>query len=405
MNKIVIGSDEGTYTVTNGARTITLAGLSFTPSNEQLAYIYNKTQDKLYYAPGEGLAKATLAGLVITIDASFPVLATGDVLHIQMWRPAKTMVTSNWFNGTWGTYSNATGDFIATITNATKNITITGLPFTLDVINLVGGNIFKISNGIVSVQPMTNISVSGGVITLGDALNFVTGDTVVVILRGPDKSYDKSLDVLKIINQNPDYGHYTSVETLVAESAVKGSQASADAGGDTDTIVDADGAFSIASTAVGYKAYQTTDCQNANVTSVDSATTIQTGTLSGDATWASKAYSLPLVKRYEIPMEGYNNLTMHYYLSNGASLNTYMKIYGTLNPAATADADTSWVDMSLAILGNADGINVGANTTVENLIVIPAGKTMLKYMIKLVVEYSVAGTPTNTYNVYIKKSS
>jgi len=84
MKKILVGSDQGNYSVTNGARTITLSGLSFTPTIEQLAYVFNKTQDTLYYAPIATKALCTLSGLVITIDSSFDVLATGDEIHIQL---------------------------------------------------------------------------------------------------------------------------------------------------------------------------------------------------------------------------------------------------------------------------------------------------------------------------------
>jgi len=89
IRKIIVGSDLNTsYSVTNDDRTITLSGLNFTPIIEQFAYIYNKTQDVLYYAPAKGVAKCTLSGSVIAIDSSFPVLVTGDELHIQLWIPS-----------------------------------------------------------------------------------------------------------------------------------------------------------------------------------------------------------------------------------------------------------------------------------------------------------------------------
>lgn len=89
QNKILVGSDEGQYAPGDGTRTITLSQLSFTPNIDQIAYIYNKTQDKLYYAPAEGIAKCTISGLVITIDSTFGVLATTDDIHIQLWLPAR----------------------------------------------------------------------------------------------------------------------------------------------------------------------------------------------------------------------------------------------------------------------------------------------------------------------------
>ena len=83
--KILIGAGIGTYTPGDGTRTITLSDLPFTPTIEQIAYIYNKTQDRFYYAPAEGIAKCTLSGNDITIDSSFPPLAGTDKIHIQMW--------------------------------------------------------------------------------------------------------------------------------------------------------------------------------------------------------------------------------------------------------------------------------------------------------------------------------
>lgn len=94
QNKILVKSDEGQYAPGNGTRTITLSELSFTPKIEQIAYIYNKTQDKLYYSPAVGIAKCTISGLVITIDGAFPVLATTDEIHIQLWLPARAYDTN-----------------------------------------------------------------------------------------------------------------------------------------------------------------------------------------------------------------------------------------------------------------------------------------------------------------------
>ena len=84
---IIVGSSEGTYSVTNGARTITLMGLSWTLQIEELAYIYNRTQDLLYYAPAMNVALCTLSAGVITINSTFPVLVTGDQIHIQLYKP------------------------------------------------------------------------------------------------------------------------------------------------------------------------------------------------------------------------------------------------------------------------------------------------------------------------------
>ena len=300
-------------------------------------------------------------------------------------------------------YTNASGDFVATPTTGAKTITLTGLPFTVDVLNVISGSIKKVgSDGVVTNIPLSNVSVAGGVITLPEADNFVAGDQVVVTLIGPDKAYDESLDLIKTSNQNPDYAHYTSVETLVDEADVAGKQATGDAGGDATHIVDADGAFSVASTAVGYLAHNVTEATNAEVLSVDSATQITTG--AGATNWASDAYVLPLVKRYEINFESFEKLSLHYYMRNGVSLNSYLKIYGTNNAAATVDADTNWVDMSADLFGDAAGINCVASTTVEGMKFVTTKSPILKFMVKLVVECAISSGHDNDYEVYIKKS-
>ena len=86
MNKIVIGSDKGSYSLSG--REITISNLDFTPTQEQLAYLYNITQDKFYYAPAENISRATVNGLVITIDSFYPEFDVGDKVHIQMFDPS-----------------------------------------------------------------------------------------------------------------------------------------------------------------------------------------------------------------------------------------------------------------------------------------------------------------------------
>lgn len=303
-DKIVIGSDEGSYTVTNSGRTITLTGLYFVPKQEQLAYVFNKTQDKLYYAPAEGIALATLAGGVITIDSTFPILISGDILHIQMW--------------------------------------------------------------------------------------------------SPNRGFDPNLDSSKVITQNPEYAHTTSVETLVSETNLANARATADTGGTATSLVDATGAFSVASggIAVGYEVYATTGSTHATVVSVDSGTAITTTT--GVTDWSLTAYSLPIVKRYEINMDTYKNVTIHYRLTTGANETAYLKVYGTLDSTATVDADTNWVDESTTVLG-VSGLTITPSTTVESIKYV-TNVTMLKYMVKLVMENAVSSLANNVFSVFIKKS-
>lgn len=87
MDNILIGTNGTSYTITDATRNITINGMSsFT--RENVLYVFNITQNLLYYAPVYNavtpLNKITVSGDVITIDSSFAVLADTDELHIQM---------------------------------------------------------------------------------------------------------------------------------------------------------------------------------------------------------------------------------------------------------------------------------------------------------------------------------
>jgi hypothetical protein len=116
------------------------------------------------------------------------------------------------------TYGSALGDFSAVATVGTKNITITGLPFTLE-----WEHISKVekqdSDGDVTSLDISNRTVSGGVITLGNIDDFVSGDDVAVMLTGPPKAYDEAADADLAFVTNPDSEKWTSPEHLVDISA------------------------------------------------------------------------------------------------------------------------------------------------------------------------------------------
>jgi len=109
-------------------------------------------------------------------------------------------------------------DFITSTTDDTKNVSITGLSWTLEAENVAIVEKFE-SNGDKSTLALTNVIVSGGVITLGDIDDFASGDTVSVTLIGPDKAYDEGIDAGTVHVINPEYGHWTSPEHLVDLSA------------------------------------------------------------------------------------------------------------------------------------------------------------------------------------------
>jgi hypothetical protein len=306
-------------------------------------------------------------------------------------------------------YSNMAGDFIATPTVGAKTLTITGLPYTLEAGQVALGTAKVISSsGAATPIPLTNVQVSGGVITLTDMeSNFATGDTVAIMVIGPDKTYDKSLDVTKVVNQNPEYAHTTSVESTIDEANIAGATAASDAGGDTDSIIDADAAFSVASVAVGYLTRNVTESASVNTVAVVSATEITTATVTS---WSGDTYRLPLVKRYEVNMDTYKAVTAHYRLTNDANCTAYLKLYATNDASATVDADTNWVDVSATYLASALGWSAGdtaikraASGTTESIITIAPAGPYLKFMFKLVVECTIATAPANAFKLFTKK--
>jgi hypothetical protein len=359
----------------------------------------------------------TMTGAVITVSGAAFAATDTFVVGTNIPRP-----TSGGAGGAGGgsiVYTNAAGDFIATPTNGAATITITGLPFTLEAIHVMGGSIEKkaVTTNLISTLNPTTISVSSGVITLGGIANFATGDEVIVTLIGPDKAYDRTLDIQKVVIQNPEYAHTTSVETLVSESAWPGLTSTTDETGGATQIVDSAAPFTLAQIGVaggnvgliGYKIYNLTDGTYANVASWVSTTTINTsgGTV---VSWATDAYKMPEAKTYEINMETYNHLTLHWRLTADLHTTYYMKIYATLDATATVDSTVNWVDITTIVFGSlagitADGITAGATVAVEGLKVFDTPTPMLKYMIKIIAEGNQAAATGSSAIVFIKKAS
>jgi hypothetical protein len=111
-------------------------------------------------------------------------------------------------------WSTKQGDFSAVVTTSTKNITVTGLPWTLEAQNVAIVEKWDLV-GDKSTLKISNVTVSGGVITLGDEDDFAAGDVVAVTLIGPDKAYDEGGDQGMQFITNQDSGKWTSSEHLV----------------------------------------------------------------------------------------------------------------------------------------------------------------------------------------------
>lgn len=120
------------------------------------------------------------------------------------------------------TYGNLVGDFTATATASAKTVVISGLPFTLTADAVIAGSTRVVTSaGVVSDVPLTTVTVSSNTITYTDkAANFASGDTVIMTVVGPDKSYDTSLDVVKNIDQAPTWSRYTDKEDLISAAQV-----------------------------------------------------------------------------------------------------------------------------------------------------------------------------------------
>ena len=155
----------------------------------------------------------TMAGDVLTVASATFAASDTFIVYTNVKRAEDIDTPSS------GNYSNAMGDFTATANNGAKTITIAGLPFTLTANHVIGGGSIKVTdtNDNVSNVPLTDVAVSGGVITLADkSANFATTDIVVVQLQGPDKAYSLSTDSNIVSRDDPEWSRYTSKEAIIA---------------------------------------------------------------------------------------------------------------------------------------------------------------------------------------------
>lgn len=151
-----------------------------------------------------------------------------EALEIMGDGALKTFITNGGLSAGGVLYSNATGDFTATVKTDTSNIiTVNGLgAFTLEAKHVVGGIIMVKDNtsNIWQSVDLTTISVSGDDIICGEISDttsgWVTTDEVLVVLVGPPRAYDKDLDADLNIIQNPSWSRYTPAEDLISSPLV-----------------------------------------------------------------------------------------------------------------------------------------------------------------------------------------
>ena len=308
------------------------------------------------------------------------------------------------------TYVNPT-DFTATITNATKTITIAGLSFTLEDKHVINGSIKKISSaGVVSKVPLTTVTVASDVITLADADDFVTGDEVVVTITGPDKGYDKGIDANRSSIDNPDYAHNTTPEPLISETNL-GLDGVHDGAVSGTVFNDTGETYTPADVAEGYDIYNVTDVSSGEINiggaGNPSADDISHAALAGGGSddWQNgEVASIPQVKRFVIPATDYTLLTLHSKITAGVANIVFLKIYATLFDTADDQSDDDWVNISLGFLGNADGITATAGNTTQDISSSPVPIGVLKYMVKII-GVAIDGVQANAFDVKAKKAS
>jgi hypothetical protein len=115
------------------------------------------------------------------------------------------------------TYSTAQEDMTVAVNPGTSTFTIspTRFPVTIEPDHIISGGFCKVklaSTGNTEDCDLTNVDVSGTVVTLADQAVFATGDQIFLKLEGPLKHDDPNQDAEKSIVYNPDYAHYTDPE-------------------------------------------------------------------------------------------------------------------------------------------------------------------------------------------------
>ena len=126
------------------------------------------------------------------------------------------------------TYSNASDDFTVEAINSTKQVYVTGAPFTIEFKHVAAGygRVYNTSTGEFTDLTMSKATVSGDTITFTDYITtFAATDSVILFLIAQTKAYDTDLNQLLTNNQVEPYTHYTDMETVFDETGLAGSDA------------------------------------------------------------------------------------------------------------------------------------------------------------------------------------
>jgi hypothetical protein len=218
---------------TSTVETVAIADLGndiqLTYSVSGFVYTFNKLQLKMkqtdkfiFITNGDGFENS-FANQVLRLDYAEVSAPTGLTSNDDLFTEIQSMVSGVSLGGSSGAsgdgvYSSGSQSFTATPTVGANTVTITGYPYTFDETHVLSVTKYS-SAGVKETLNMSQVTVSGGVITLVSEDNFVTGDTVKVYLEGPYRSYDQAGDQDVTFVTNQDSEKWTSPEHLVDISA------------------------------------------------------------------------------------------------------------------------------------------------------------------------------------------
>jgi hypothetical protein len=102
-----------------------------------------------------------------------------------------------------------------------KEIIFYGLPEPLTEEMVLNGSIQKIdADNIITDLDTSGLTISGNILTLPNIDDFVTGDKIAAALKSGLQGFDYLVNAWKVMIENPEWNHYTSVNNLVSNSGL-----------------------------------------------------------------------------------------------------------------------------------------------------------------------------------------
>jgi len=310
-------------------------------------------------------------------------------------------------------YSSAAGDFIAAVVPGTKTITIVGLAFPISEVNLAAIQIVDINLQHVNL-PINNTSVLAGVLTIPLAPdNFLATDIAVVTIVGVQKKYDAVLDADRVIVQNPDWTH-TTVGVLLGSDDYLGALShpcdnaipSADFEYSTGGLLTSNISFTPQDGSIsGGNLVNITGQMVGEATAITDTSIV--AAMSGAAVWTSgDIASIPEVRRYIVPMDTYNYLSIQAKLLANVGNELRLAIFGSNNPLASASSDDDWCNITPRFDPNGTAYSFDATQVNLYLVLTNAVPITIENIMIRVDGYILTpnDAPDNSFEIYIKKS-